>query len=251
MTKHSPDNLQPTSRTQSWRGAGVLVGFLLGALLGAGLLWMFTANSSAEQPYPHEEIQRLNERIIIEQAESDTLRGQLIIEQSTIKGLEASLQQGQREIGRLQEQLAFYEQLLPPGPQGAISIRAFDAEVVGKLIRYRVLLQRNASSDKAFEGSLSFSAEGTQGGEVVSLSLNAATRIPDEARSANVAELAEQPGELSDSSNFELRFEQFNRSGGWLTIPEDFVPHSLTVHVHEGDRLRASRPLELAAPDDK
>src|SRR5690606_27665131 len=150
MTKHSPDNLQPTSRTQSWRGAGVLIGFLLGALLGAGLLWMFTANSSAEQPYPHEEIQRLNERIIIEQAESDTLRGQLIIEQSTIKGLQASLWYGQRESGRWQEQLALSEQQLPPGPQGAMRIRGFDADVVCKLTRYRVLSQRNASCDKAF-----------------------------------------------------------------------------------------------------
>ncbi len=228
------------------RGMAALAALIVGLAVGAGCTWLFTATSTTAPAYPYEEIQQLNERLLTEQAESDTLRGQLVIEQSTIKGLEVSLQQGQAEIGRLQEQLAFFEKLLPPGPQGSISIRAFDAEVVGHLLRYRLLLQRNAAGNNLFEGALSFTAQGMQDGKATTLTLQAATRIPDEADTVSPA----LNGDISveGESSFQLSFEQFNRSAGWLAIPENFIPQSLSVHIQEGNTLRVSRKIDITPP---
>ena len=191
MTKHSSDSSATNASPSVWRGMGALLAFIIGAGVGAILVWLFTTTSTPMPEYPHEEIQKLNERIVVEQAESDTLRGQLVIEQSTIKGLESSLQQGQKEIGRLQEQLAFYQKLLPPGPQGAISIRAFDVEVVGHLLRYRLLLQRHAAGDKPFEGTLSFTAKGIQDGKAVTLTLRAAKELSEQANAIDPTLLEE------------------------------------------------------------
>lgn len=231
------------------RAVVFLVIFILGLSIGAALVWWLKA--AAVDPVSADlqgEVLRLNERIVTEQAENDVLRSQLVIEQSTIKGLELSVQQGEGKIGRLQEQLAFFEKLLPPGPQGSISIRAFDAEVVGHLVRYRLLLQRNATSGKPFEGTLSFTAEGKQDAKVVSLSLQAATQVSDEIDNSSAATLELERSVVAGDSSFELSFEQFNRSEGWLAIPNNFIPQSLSVHIKEGNTLRVSRKIEVTMP---
>ncbi|WP_213031043.1 hypothetical protein, partial [Acinetobacter baumannii] len=60
------------------------------------------------------------------QSEFEGLRGQLVLEESTRKGLEKSLLATQTELAQTREQLAFYEQLLPPGPSGSVTVRALD-----------------------------------------------------------------------------------------------------------------------------
>lgn len=228
----------------------VAVSFIMGLSGGAALMWLLSTTkvSPTRSAGLLDEVTQLSERLAAEQAENDSLRGQLVIEQSTIKGLELSLQQGEEKLGRLQEQLAFFDKLLPPGPQGSISIRAFDAEVVGHLLRYRLLLQRNAASGKVFEGTFRFTAEGLQEGKRVSLNLQAATRAPEEINGSSTATLEVDRSTVAGNSNFELSFEQFNRSGGWLAIPENFIPQSLSVYIQEGNTLRASRKIEITTP---
>src|SRR3546814_19832949 len=72
-------------------------------------------------------------------AEADALEGKLAVEESTRKGLEASLQALQSELGRARDQLAFFDQLLPPGPKGAVSIRALEVEHLGPTLQYKEL----------------------------------------------------------------------------------------------------------------
>ncbi|MFA5491248.1 MAG: DUF6776 family protein, partial [Candidimonas sp.] len=109
------------------------------------------------------------------QMQADMLMGQLVIEESTRKSLEATLQSVQEELGRARDQLAFFDQLFPPGPSGTVSIRAMEVEPVGDALQYRVLLSRNTTSaGSVFTGSMQFTATGMQNGELVTLPLSVA-----------------------------------------------------------------------------
>ncbi|MEO6959746.1 MAG: DUF6776 family protein [Burkholderiaceae bacterium] len=123
---------------------------------------------------------------------------------------------------RAHDQLAFFEQLLPADPDGAVSIRAFELEQRGAALHYRVLLTRNASDGAAFDGLLRFSAKGVQDGKTVRLML--------------------EPGQA-------LGFDQFRRSTGLLGLPSGFVPQSVTLDVLRAGKVYASRTVALSLAD--
>lgn len=171
-------------------------------------------------------------------AYADALAGQLAIEEGTRKGLEASLQSTQAELGRAREQLAFFDQLLPPGPKGAVSIRALDIERMGPGLQYRVLLMRNAQNEELFKGRMQFMANGTLDGKTVKITLE-----PAQLRGGPDAPLPPGPDGL------DLGFEQFQRSGGLLSLPEGFTPRTVTLNVLEGSAVRVSRTVNVPAAD--
>lgn len=171
------------------------------------------------------------------QAEFDALRSQIVIEESTRKGLESRLSDTQAELVRAQEQLAFYDQLLPAGPNGALSLRAFDINRRGELLQYRVLLQRSATGAPDFKGRLQFQASGLQDGQPAQIQLEAA-RAP-----------AANPADPQDALN--LRFDRFQRANGWLLIPEGFEPESVTLKVFEDDVLRLTRKVDLDSTESR
>lgn len=165
--------------------------------------------------------------------------GRLAVEESTRRGLEKSLRTMQSELGQAQDTIAFYEQLMPPGPKGAVSVRALDIERAGPNLKYRVLLMRSGSNGEPFEGSLQFVASGRLNGEEASLSLEPA-RLP--------GVLDPIPANVEDDARLEafpLSFDQFQRSGGLLNLPEGFEPESVTVNVMEGKVLRVSRSVDI------
>src|SRR3546814_12699373 len=94
------------------------------------------------------------------------------MEESTRKGLEATLQASQTELGRARDQLAFFDQLLPPGPKGAIGIRALDIVQLDPTLQSKVLLRRNVQDDKPVVGFMHFVAPGVKKGKRVKLVLN-------------------------------------------------------------------------------
>lgn len=152
----------------------------------------------------------------------DAAYGQLAVEKSTRWGLETALQQAQTELGRAHDQLAFFEQLLPASPGGAVSIRAFELERQGSALQYRVLLTRNASDGAVFDGLLRFAAKGVQNGKVVHVTL--------------------EPGQA-------LNFDQFRRSTGLLGLPAGFVPQSVTLDVLRAGKVHASHTVALSRAD--
>lgn len=180
-------------------------------------------------------------RAELEQAhvELAALQGQLMVEAGTRKGLEASLQVAQAELGQAHDQLAFFNQLLPPGPAGSISIRALDIQQSGPTLQYKVLLMRNGADDKPFKGLMQFVAKGQQQGKPVKITLQEAT-LPSGAATAS--------GNAPVNS-LELNFDQFQRSGGLLSLPEGFTPQTITLNVLEGDAVRLSRTVNLPAVD--
>ncbi len=160
------------------------------------------------------------------------LEGRFLVEESTRRGLETSLRTAQAELGRAQDTIAFYEQLMPPGPSGAVSIRALDVERSGPHLNYRLLLMRSGASDKPFQGVLKFRAAGRVDGKETTVELQAIT-VPGTDSSANEAD------------PLGLEFTEFQRSSGVLGLPPGFDPKSVTVDVLEGRTLRVSRSIEL------
>lgn len=227
-----------------WLGFLLVMALLVGGAGGAAMA-RYWLNDNASQKFEQiavryqRDLGKTHLQLVETQARLDALQARWQVEESTRKGLEESLHTAQQELGKARDQLAFFDQLMPPGPKGTVSVRAFDVEPVGPHLSYRVLLMRDAANDTRFKGRLEFIATGTVNGKKTKMPLKAATPA-NEAQSA---------GAVSDTNGFALSFEQFQRSGGLLSVPGDFTPLTVTLNVLEGDKLRISRTVNLAAPE--
>jgi len=173
------------------------------------------------------------------QGQLDTADGELVIERAARQELETQLRAVQAEVGRVRDQLAFYEQLLPPGPEGSVDIRGVQIDREGGGLRYKVLLMRSGRNGGAsFAGALRFQATGVLKGETVTVDL-APLQVKAETGPVTVT------GESTTAASLALQFDQYQRSQGVLAVPEGFVPESVTVSVLEGDTVRASRSIKL------
>ncbi|MEI8400635.1 MAG: hypothetical protein WCG12_07495 [Alcaligenaceae bacterium] len=152
-------------RAYAWVICGGLSLFVLGGLLVAGMLQ--GPSTSAQQ------LRLRTERAALQQerSELETERTQatsqfnqaqraLLTERATRLELEKILASLQLELGRTQDQLAFFEDLLPPGPRGAVDIRAVDVRPHAEGLHYRVLLMRSGKATRHFVGALQFVAKG-------------------------------------------------------------------------------------------
>ncbi len=170
--------------------------------------------------------------------ERDALHSQLLVEQTTRATLETSLQNAQNELGMVNERLAFYEQLLPPGPAGSVNVRALDIEPRPGVLSYRVLLMRNGAKGAAsFNGLMEFVANGVQKGKNVKMTL-----------SPVAAGKATGPSD-SPASPLQLSFDQFQRAEGLLSVPSGVTIKSVTLNVMEGAMVRATRTVNLGASE--
>ncbi len=196
-------------------------------------------------------------------AQLDTADGEIAVERAARQELETQLRASQAEVGRVRDQLAFYEQLLPPGPAGSIDIRGAEFSRVGSGLRYRVLLMRSGrGGESAFSGELRFQANGIQQGQMVTVELSpqqvktdeaaapaavlppaAAQAVP--AEEAPAATVANGANGGNGTGLLALNFDQFQRSQGVLALPEGFVPESVTVTVLEEGTVRATRNVKL------
>lgn len=176
------------------------------------------------------------------QARFDALQGQMLVEESTRKSLEAALQSTQSELGRAHDQLAFFDRLLPPGPSGSVSIRALDFQQRGPTLLYKVLLMRNTPDNEPFSGQMQFTAKGKLAGKEVQINLEPATAPAAEEAATDVSDTDDK---ASEQTPLALQFEQFQRSEGLLSLPAGFKPVSVTFNVLEGKTVRVSRTINL------
>ena len=229
-----------------WSGGALL---LIAAGAAAGIF--FTQRPSAEDVALHLRTERLAQATIRSELETqirdaqirnEHLRNELTIERSARAELEKNLAQLQVELGRSKDHLAFYEQLLPPGPQGSIALRAVELERNGANLNYRVLLMRSGKPGERVNARLQFVAAGMLGDNETELSLLPRQAVPD----PNAVSTGAIPGvtpELTDS--LKLSFEQFQRSQGVLAVPSDMKVKFVTVQVLDGDIVLASRRVDL------
>jgi len=228
-------------RTRRLRYALWLGILVLGLILGASVARHWFGNEALRQydvlkSQTQAQLNQARAQLAAARAQNDALQGQLMVEESTRRGLVTSLADAQAELGQLHEQLAFFDQLLPPGPKGAVSIRALEIEHVGPILQYKVLLMRNAQEDVPFSGRMQFVAKGLRQGKPATVTLDP-VRLP-----------GNEPAEAAPAT-LALSFDQFQRGAGVLGIPPDFTPQTVTLNVLEGDTLRVSRTVNLPAAD--
>ena len=239
--------LKSAGRTFVFWSSGALL--LIAAGAAAGIF--FTQRPSAEDVALHLRTERLAQATIRSELETqirdaqirnEHLRNELTIERSARAELEKNLAQLQVELGRSKDHLAFYEQLLPPGPQGSIALRAVELERNGANLNYRVLLMRSGKPGERVNARLQFVAAGMLGDKETELSLLPRQAVPD----PNAVSTGAIPGvtpELTDS--LRLSFEQFQRIQGVLAVPSDMKVTFVTVQVLDGDIVLASRRVDL------
>ncbi|MEN4920258.1 DUF6776 family protein [Achromobacter spanius] len=240
---------QPQSRAAFGGLARLCAALLVGVLLG-GAAGFFHARQlyrpqdaiviSAQQAEAQEEAMRQQAtQLRYTRGQLDTADGELVIERSARQELETQLHAAQAEIGRVRDQLAFYEQLLPAGPEGSVDIRGVQIDRAGGGLQYKVLLMRSGRNGAApFAGALRFQATGTLKGETVTVEL-APMQVKAETGPVTAA------GDNLAAASLALQFDQYQRSQGILAVPDGFVPESVTVSVLEGETVRASRSVKL------
>ncbi|MGB6102937.1 MAG: DUF6776 family protein [Pusillimonas sp.] len=244
------DSVSSAAGRQSGRAGLAVLALLAGLALGAvGARYWFQSEASAQYNAMKQgmqaELDTSRSELAAARAQADALAGQLVVEESTRKGLEASLQALQSELGQTRDQLAFYDQLLPPGPKGAISIRALEVERLGPTLQFRALLMRNAQDDSPFSGRMQFVASGKQDdGQEAKITLKAVM-----APGASETESDAARESAVDTGEFALNFDEFQRAGGLLGIPPGFTPQAVTLNVLEGNTVRVSHTVNLSADD--
>lgn len=215
---------------------------LAGLALGAALMWwgvFFYHDRAQAEAISHLSDQVIQDRLQLNElhAERGVLEGELAVERSTREALERTLGTVQQELGAARDQIAFFYELLPPGPDGSISIRGLDVQQKGDLLSFRVLLMRHGAGDKPFAGTLQFQATGRLDGEPMTVILEPA-RVRDAANPVAVPDTPPNP-------ILALQFDQFQRSSGLLQVPEGLELESVTLNVLEGEILRVSRTMDI------
>jgi hypothetical protein len=222
-------------------GVGVLVGAFIAQRPDAHTVAMQLRSDRLAQSLARGEFEM---QLQAAQSRIDQVQSEFVIERATRIELEKNLYDSQRDLGRLKDHLAFYEQLLPPGPQGAIDLRAIDVSLQGDALSYRVLLMRSGKPGERFNGQLEFVALGCQKNEQV-------TRVLGPLQSTlSLAVLGQDtqgkpPMPALSAELLRLDFEQFQRLQGMLALPVGFEPQSVTVRVLDGSIVLASSRVDL------
>lgn len=229
---------------------------LLGISIGATSLYYYQTNQwqrEREQLLLQYQAE-VKSTLLQEQINNQGLKNQLdqmqtksMLDQATLTRFTEEMARLQLELSERNEELVFYEEMLPPGPAGSISLRGVEVAREGQRIRYKILLSRNSDIDTPFKGRLQFQAKGIVDGKEVSLDL-----LPEQLTADN--RLAEPAVDSSQGNNLKkrranptlaLEFLRLQRSQGLLLLPEGFEPFEVTVRVLEGNNVRVSKAVIL------
>ncbi|ALM84946.1 hypothetical protein ASB57_20000 [Bordetella sp. N] len=238
---------------------------LVGLVIGGEVAYLFLRQPQDDPAAPTPAaMQALQAQVLQRSADLEFVRrqldmaeGELAVERSMRESLTAQVGTQLDQLGRLHDQLAFYEQLLPAGPGGVVSVRGMEIEQTADGLRYRVLLMRSArNGSPPFVGSLQFVADGTQDGKPKTLVL----RLLRPADPATAAATPGTPAAGTGSAGgktagaqapaptppdmIPFDFDQYQRGQGLLSLPDGFVPNSITLNVLEGGVVRATRTVK-------
>lgn len=284
---------QAGSRTGSlMRWLSVLVVLLVGLAIGAlgGYRYAQHATARPAVVVTAEQMAAQDAAVRQSQAESrflraqlDTADGEIAVERAARQELEAQLRAAQEDLGRVRDRLAFFEQLLPPGPEGAVDIRGAEVQRDGQGLKYRVLLMRSGRGDAPFVGTLRFQATGVLKGELVTVDLapmQVKSDTPDDDGGEGGGQDSDQAaheggaqgndpaaskgdaktnaqvdgkgnsdaaatGAAAADTRLSVQFDQYQRSEGVLELPAGFVPESVIISLLDGAIVRASRTIKL------
>lgn len=167
------------------------------------------------------------------QAERDKVAGtlsaaesQLAMERAAHQQLAAQVQSLTAENARLEEDLAFFDSLLPAGPVSeGVSIRRLKMELVPpNQLRYRLLVMRRGNNAQDFKGTLALSLAVMQAGKPTVLTF---------------------PGKEDKADPFQLEFRRYQRIEGILTLPDGVQVRNVQARVLENGKLRAQQSANM------
>ena len=180
-----------------------------------------------------DEAHRLKVQAANAQAERDkaanglnTAENLLAMERAAHKQLAAQVQSLAAENARLEEDLAFFDDLLPSGPVSeGVSIRRLKIELLPpNQLRYRLLIMRRGKNVQDFSGSLSLSLSVMQAGKPAVLAF---------------------PGKDDKTEPFKLEFRRYQRIEGILTLPEGVQVKNALARVLENGKVRAQQSATM------
>ena len=155
-----------------------------------------------------------------------TAENQLAMERAAHQQLAAQVQSLTAENSRLEEDLAFFDSLLPSGPVSeGISIRRLKIELLPpNQVRYRLLIMRRGNNVQDFKGSLALSLAVVQSGKSNVLTFPAREDKPEP---------------------FQLEFRRYQRIEGILTLPEGVQVKNAQAKVLENGKVRAQQSATM------
>jgi hypothetical protein len=238
MPDHSPARPGGLRR---WLARGLTQVLALALAFAAGAIAMHVGMHAGDRDHLRmlqDQVGELQLELSRNQSEQAALRSQAEVQDGTQRVLQDKITGLQQELGHTRDQLAFYEQLIPPGPAGAVAVRAFDLRQDGEFLHYRVLLTRNAAPQAAaFKGRMRFVANGRLQGKTVKMALSPPVASADAS--------GDTGSTVSGADPLELVFEQFQRSTGVLQLIPGLMIDSVSLEILEGDVVRATQDAGL------
>jgi hypothetical protein len=207
-----------------WAVAAVVLGFC-----AAISLWAFEFGKAIAglDGGAKDEVVRLRAELAKATAERDqaqsianTAQTLLTTEKAAQAQLLAQKKQLDADKQALQEDLGFFEKLIPSSGVEGIAIRGLQAEMQeDHRLRWRILLIQPQRNVVEFRGSLEFSLAGTLNGKPWVLGLSGGPQT--------------------------VRFTQFGRFQGVLEVPDQSVVKSISVKVLDGTVVKAVQTARL------
>ncbi len=214
-----------------WAVLAIVLGFC--AAIG---LWAFKFGKDIAglDHDTHEELQRARSELTLAQAQLASFKEQrdkaqtvantantlLTSEKAAQEKLMLQIKQLESDKLRLQDDLGFFEKLIPAPGRDGIAIRSLQAELRdGKEVKWQALVIQASKNATEFNGRLELSLTGIQNGKPWSAAMPAATQM--------------------------LKLKQYGRVEGVLELPPQTVVKGLTAKVMDGTLTKATQTIKL------
>jgi cell division protein FtsL len=157
------------------------------------------------------------------------LEAQMKVERAAQEQLVKQAAELETEAGRLREDLAFFESLLPTKVNATgIQIRSFRLQPDGapEAMRYRLLVQQAGKPERDFIGAVQMQVNFVRDGRSQSL------QVPD-------------PAVPGSRRPLELSFRHYQRVEGSITLPEGATAKSVVVRIVAAGQTLAQQTFQL------
>ncbi len=168
----------------------------------------------------HAELAALKEARDKVQTIANTASTLLTTEKAVQEKLTAQLQQLEADKRGLQDDLGFFEKLIPVSGAGGIAIRGLQAEVRnGRELKWQVLVIQANKNAQEFNGQLEITFVGIQNGKPWSASLPGGART--------------------------LKLKQYGRIDGIFELPAQSVVKGVSAKILDGSVIKAAQSIKL------
>jgi cell division protein FtsL len=157
------------------------------------------------------------------------LEAQMKVERSAQEQLGRQAEELRAEAGKLREDLAFFESLLPTKANASgIVIRSFRLQPDGapEAMRYRLLVQQAGKPERDFVGSVQMQVNYVREGRSLTL------QLPD-------------PAVPEARRGLELSFRHYQRLEGSFALPEGAAARSVVVRIMAAGQTHAQQTFQM------